>query len=171
MPGGRVCTWRMFNSCLLGTYSEPKPLPGPWSYRDVPLQRVYCLVEKASMKPYPWVTRRQQMVSLSLGPADSYGLFSPISNSAQACLDPNMKQGVAGRCVLGSGRDSHHLPLLPVTPSGQGLVRKTPHLIPQNPGYSVHVGPNHTQQRTLLPSPLPGPIFGRFSCLLSLPPF
>ena len=81
------------------------------------------------MKPYPWVTRRQQMVSLSLGPADSYGLFSPISNSAQACLDPNMKQGVAGRCVLGSGRDSHYLPLLPVTPSGQGLVRKTPHLM------------------------------------------
>lgn len=112
----------MSDSSLLGTCSEPKPLLGPWSYNDIPLQRV-CRLEKASMKSRSWVTRNWQ-VEAHWGQQTVMGcsrLFWPCSGQPPP-------RPAAGGCSRGvSSRRGHpYLPLLPVTPGGQGLARKIP---------------------------------------------
>lgn len=82
LPGGRVHNWRSFNSYLFGTYFEPKSAGAPGNYKDAPLQRVYCLVERANIKPHNRTTGHwQKRYSPSLGPEDRDDLFLSISNS------------------------------------------------------------------------------------------
>lgn len=172
-------------------YSEPKSLPGPGVIKRCTTSEFIVWQREPMWNHTTGSQDTGRWRASTHGPGDQKtGMSNPhlFPTLSSGLTLPKFGAESISQCLRRQRIRLRHMPIaakvcpllregssyLPLPSCHQWLVGKIPPWpdVPQNPWSSIRAGPNHTQQRTLLPSPCSQPVAGTtpedFHYLLSL---